>query len=204
MCSKTRALTLLACLAWCSTGAASCSRTPDEPEPSTTADTADTADQRKKTLRWTVPAGWVTERTANRGPYRAKYRVPQIGDDKLNAEVLVTYLGKGKKARLDSHFTEWFGEFDGDPAKTAARQDFVVGAIKVRTAEVAGTYKYAMGPKMGPKKRHAAHIIKRGWRGIAAGIKTPRRGNWWFKLVGPDDTVAAAKPAFFQLLRSVR
>ena len=47
-------------------------------------------------------------------------------------------------------------------------------------------------------------MLKEDWRAIAAGVETKDRGNWYFQLVGPNDTVLAARSSFHDMLRSLR
>jgi hypothetical protein len=35
-------------------------------------------------------------------------------------------------------------------------------------------------------------------------VRTKDRGNWFFKLVGPDETVQAARSAFRRMVESAR
>ena len=79
-----------------------------------------------------------------------------------------------------------------------------VREFQIRIVEIGATYRFPMGPAAGPNKKHAAHVIKEGWRGIAAGVVTPDRGNWFFRLVGPNDSVAATRSAFITLLESLQ
>ena len=79
-----------------------------------------------------------------------------------------------------------------------------VGSFKVETVEVKGTYKIDLGPKLGPGKRPPAQMVRENYRLVGAVVKTPDRGNWFFKMVGPDESVLAAKSAFRAMLESVR
>ncbi len=188
----------VAMLALSLAAASSCSRSPAAPEP----EAKRAVMPASKKLSWTVPAIWTTEKTAKRGLYRAKYKIPIAGNAKHPADLLVTHIGKISKAELDAKFTELIAEFES-PSEHPRRKSFDVGGIAVRMEEIAGTYKFPMGPAVGPKKKHAAHMLKKEWRGIGASAKTATRETWFFKLVGPDDAVQAARSAFENMLRSI-
>jgi hypothetical protein len=47
-------------------------------------------------------------------------------------------------------------------------------------------------------------MVKENWRLLGAVVKTPDRGNWFFKLVGPNETVQAARATFRTLIESAR
>ncbi len=45
-------------------------------------------------------------------------------------------------------------------------------------------------------------MVKKDFRMVGAFVKSPKKGNWFFRLVGPDQTVLAAKDAFLQMIKS--
>lgn len=155
-------------------------------------------------LTWTVPAGWATEKVAERGLYRAKYTAAPIGNDKERAETLVRYLGRESQVDIPAELRKWMGEFDGDVGATAKREQARVGDIQVEIVEAAGTYKVGMGPPMGPKGKYAAYVVKEGWRSVAAMAVAPGKGVWFFRLVGPDETVQSARSELLGMLRSLK
>jgi hypothetical protein len=179
----------------------SCSRTPDEPNPPPSTVTSAPA---LKPLAWTVPGAWTALDAPRSGPKKAAYRTTKAGDDKEEAQVEVFFHGTGAAGDPDKRFKEWFEQFDGDVGKGAARERFKAGTLEVETVEVSGTYKIALGPPVGPKKQAPMQMVKQGYRLLGAVVKTPDRGNWFFKLAGPDDTVKAARDAFRGMLESAQ
>jgi hypothetical protein len=158
----------------------------------------------RRPLEWETPAGWNVERTAERGSYRLKAQVPPVGNDKAPADFLARVVGRSDGVDADAELSAFFREFDGDVGSRARREALDAGGMAVRVVEVAGDYKQPMGPPMGPRGKHAAYVIQRGWRGIAAVAATPQRDVWLFRLVGPSDTVESARSAMHALLRSLR
>jgi hypothetical protein len=144
------------------------------------------------------------ERVADHGLYRAKYTVPKAGDAKLTSEVMVTRVDAETNASLAKTMADFVSLFDGSDESPPKPEHFRVGEFEVTWVELAGTYRFPMGPPVGPQKRAAAHLLKENWRGIAAGVKTNDRGSWFFRLVGPDDSVAAARSAFRGMIESVK
>lgn len=183
--------------------APACEQAPPEPLPASVGTRTRTA-PRDPGWTWTVPASWTTEKTATSGRYRAKYRVPPAGDDVHPAEVLVERVGRGSAEDLDESLRRWRDAFESLAPETGREDQLTAGGVRIRMVELAGTYKFPMGPPLGPGGRHAAHVLKPGWRGIGAGVHTPRGELFWFRLVGPDDTVAAARSAMLALLKSIR
>jgi hypothetical protein len=173
----------------------------DEPAPSPRRSTLQQSAKPIKTLTWTPPPTWNVERTAQRGEYRAKYSIPTAGDAKHPAELLVSKIGS---ASVDEKLSALLAEFEGEGVKKATREEMKVGDYTVKILEVGATYKFPMGPPMGPKGKRAAHVIKENWRALAAGVETNDRGNWFFRLVGPNDTVEGARSAFIAMMKGLK
>jgi hypothetical protein len=186
------------------TGLLGCSRAPAEPERDPAPAAAESAAPLVTPLTWEVPGSWTVLTGPRSGPRKAGYKPPKAGDDKEDAEVSVLFFGTGALGDPDKSFNEWFSEFDGDLGKTAKRESFEVRGMKVETVEVVGTYKIALGPKVGPKKKAPMQMVKEGWRLVGAVVKTPDRGNWFFKMVGPDETVQSARSGFRSMLDSAK
>lgn len=182
---------------------AACNRAPAEPEG--TAAPAETSSPAVAPLQFDVPGTWTLVTEGQRsGSTKAHYKIPKAGNDKEEAEMTVLFYGTGSRGDVEKRFTEWFGEFDGNVGETAKRENFEVRGMKVELADTSGTFKIALGPKVGPNKKSAMQMVKQDFRLIAAVVKTPDRGNWFFKLVGPNETVQAAKSTFRTLLESAR
>ena len=76
--------------------------------------------------------------------------------------------------------------------------------FEVETFEARGTYKLNMGKFHPGMKRSPVQMVKENFRMVGAVVKTKDRGNWFFRLVGPDETVRSSREAFLEMLRSVR
>ena len=183
--------------------APACNSSPAEPESS--AAPAESSAPAVAPLAWEAPGTWTLVTEGQRsGPKKAVYKLPKAGNDKEEAELTVFFFGTGSEGDVSKRFSEWFGEFDGKIGETAQRESFEVRGMKVELADAAGTFKIALGPKVGPNKKAPMQMVKENWRILAAVVKTPDRGNWFFKLVGPNETVQAARPTFRTLLESAR
>jgi hypothetical protein len=188
-----------------------CNPSPAEPTPTPTASAGPaqpaatvTDEPAPKELGWSPPPGWTIDKAADAKDARVRYTIPPVGNDAEPAELQVRFLGRGAQADFDGAVSEWAREFDGNVAADATRQQFDVGSIHLRTVEIAGTYQKPLGPPLGPGKRAAAYQIKKGWRSILGAADAGSRGVWLFRLLGPDDTVQAARSGMDSLLRSVR
>jgi hypothetical protein len=155
-------------------------------------------------LLFDTPGGWTKLEAPPRGPKKASYRIDKVGNDKEEAEMNVFFFGTGAKGDPAPLYKEWFAQFDGDVGATAAREQLDVKGFKVDTVEVSGTYKIALAPPPRGRKQAPVQMVKNGWRLYGAVVKTPDRGNWFFKITGPDETVQASKSAFRAMLETLR
>lgn len=179
-----------------------CSRAPAEPDPPASAGIA--AAPAVSPLQWTVASSWTILDVPKSAPQKAGYRIPQVGNDKEEATLEVFFFGTGAEGSPEKQFSAWFKQFDGDVGPTAKRDKFSTGPLEIETIEVSGTYKIPLGPAMGPKKRSPMQMVKENFRLLGAVVKTPDRGNWFFKLAGPNDTVEAARGAWRTVLESAK
>jgi hypothetical protein len=134
------------------------------------------------TLRWAAPAGW--EAAPNASPIRlATYRSGAV-------ELTVSRAG----GSTDANLSRWVGQFD--QAGPDTRHERTVDGLHVTTLEVSGTYEGGMTPG-GSEHAHPA------WSLLGAVVETSGP-SYFFKLVGPESEVRAARPAFDGLLTSLR
>jgi hypothetical protein len=186
---------LIAALAACSSAPAE----PDKPASSSATTTPAVAP-----LQWDAPGSWTKLPTPPSGPKKAAYRIDKVGNDKEEAEMHVFFFGTGSKGDPAANFKEWFDLFDGKVGETAAREQLEIRGFKVETVEVSGTYKIALTPPKKGMKQAPVQMVKNNWRLYGAVVKTPDRGNWFFRLAGPDETVQSAKSAFRAMLETIR
>jgi hypothetical protein len=174
---------------------AACSKTTPEPERSKDREAPVSSAPK---LSWQAPASWQLEKAAGSGHYRAKYTIPAQGDAPHPAELLITSHGTGPAEELEKPLAELKRDFEGPSAANASTSTRTHRGFEIHELEVAGTYKFPMGPKVG--KRPAAQVMKENWRALGASVRAPNGELWFFRLVGPEDTVQAARSAFRSML----
>jgi hypothetical protein len=149
-------------------------------------------------LRFSVPADW-TRVPAPSDMRAAQFRVPHTGNDAEDGELVLFFFGRGQGGSADQNVARWTGQFtqpDGKPSTDAAVVTIrTVNGLKQTSVDVGGTYKPA--PMGG-----AGGADKPGWRLLGAVVEGDG-GPWFWRLTGPDATVAAAKPRFEALLASL-
>lgn len=148
-------------------------------------------------LSWTAPAEW---KVGEERPMRVvTYTIPAAKGDTESAELAVFYFGKGQGGAVDANIKRWVAQFqrpDGSPAeKDAKTKQEKIAGLPVTTLDVKGTYQG--GPMMGPA------TPKPGFRLLGAIVEGPE-GAVFFKLTGPEKTVAAAEKPFRKLLEGMK
>jgi hypothetical protein len=183
---------------------AACSRAPAEPEKTVSSASAAPTTPAVAPLLWDAPGSWTKLPVPPSGAKKAAYRIEKVGNDKEEAEMNVFFLGTGSKGDPAGVLKEWFGQFDGDAAATARREQLDVKGFQVEAVEVAGTFKIGLTPPARGHKQPPVQMVKNNWRLHGAIVKTTDRGNWFFKLTGPDETVQSARSAFRVMLGTLR
>ena len=149
-------------------------------------------------LEYTVPPGWVTETPASSNR-KAQYRLPCVPGDVEDGEVVVYYF-QGGGGTAQANVDRWIGQFslpDGKSAAGSAQTESLrVDGIPITQVDVSGTYSGSMMPmqQVAPKAQ---------FRMLAA-IAEAGNGPWFFKLTGPEKTVARWEPSFKSLLNSIK
>lgn len=145
-----------------------------------------------------VPEGW-QEKATKGGMRAAEMTIP--GDGGKDAELVIYYFGTGGAGGVDANLERWYGQFE-QPDKSsskdkAKREEKTVDGLKVTLVKVNGTYIAAMQPGAADKHNEP------GWGMLAAIIETDA-GPYYFKLIGPDKTLAASDKAFNLMIDSIK
>jgi hypothetical protein len=150
-------------------------------------------------LTWTAPTGWAPQ--GERPMRAATYLIPSPKPNTDPAELAIFYFGPGQGGAVDANVKRWIGQFQKPDGTSVTEKDSKtkkeqLNGLSVTTVEVKGTYSGG-GPTMGPTAPHA------GWRLLGAIVEGPQ-GPLFFKLTGPENTVAGAEKGFRKLLESVK
>ncbi len=142
-----------------------------------------------KDLAWDPPAAWTV--AANPSSMRkATYKIAKAKGDAEDAEVSVSQAG----GALDANLDRWSHQFKEAPTpKTEAR---TVSGLRVTIVEIKGTWNGSGmpgAPAAGPKEHYMM-------LSAIAETETP----YFFKVVGPEKTVLAARADFDKMVASFR
>jgi hypothetical protein len=141
-------------------------------------------------LAWDVPAKWTTAPNAST-MRKATYKIGKTAGDADDPEMSVMQAGGG----LDANIDRWAGQFGG--TKDVKRTKVKAGSFDVTVVEIKGTFAGSGmpgAPAAGPKEHWAL------LGAIVEGVDPP----YFFKMTGPEKSVAAARPDFDKLVASLR
>ena len=164
---------------------------PPAHQPVVGAPAGETARQSPSRLAFALPAAWVKEPPSS-GMRLSHAKNPGPPGP---AEFAIFYFGAGGGGSADANIDRWIGQID-QPAAPPKRGSFATHGLGVTWVEVAGTMKpstIGMGPA----------TAQPGSRLLGAVVEGPG-GPWFVKVIGPDATVAAARPAFLEMLHGLR
>ncbi len=153
-----------------------------------------------KVLQYTVPKAWKAEAPASR-MRKAQFALPGKGEEK--AELVVYYFGKGQGGPIADNLSRWrkmFVDQDGKPVGEDAvkEEKFKANGLDVTVLDVTGVYQAAMMPGVTPTTSTHGN-----YRMLAAIVETPD-GPWFFKAIGPAETIGAQRDNFMQFMHSVK
>ncbi|HPB96447.1 MAG TPA: hypothetical protein PLV85_09785 [Polyangiaceae bacterium] len=150
--------------------------------------------QGEASVTWDVPSDWVQVPVSS--PMRlSEYRVDSSKPGGEPAELSIFHLGPSA-LRVDETLDRWASSFEGQQTTRSRRQ---VGSMPVYIVEVSGTYRESeMGLEPGVEPRSHS-----SWALIGAIVVAPV-GPFYFKLLGPRDTVHSSREGFVHMLDSMR
>jgi len=145
-------------------------------------------------------AGWQTA-TPTSIMRKAQFTLPRAAGDGEDAELVVFYFGADQGGSVEDNLNRWYTQFSqpdgGSSAEkaTVAREE--VDGMNLTTVDLSGTYVAPVMP--GSEEQYD----KPDFRMIAAVLETSQ-GPYFFKLVGPEQTVAQWAKSFGQFMKSAK
>jgi hypothetical protein len=147
-------------------------------------------------VKFDAPKSWKSGKPSSQMRL-AQFKVgPEKGDEDAAELVLFAFPGGG--GPVQANLDRWAQQFEGkDGNAVKIKTDTRKGKnTEVTYAEASGRYVAAVTPG-GQEK-----FDKPGWMLLGAIVQTDDTG-YFFKMVGPEKTMTAAKPAFEALIKSI-
>lgn len=147
-------------------------------------------------ITFEVPKDWKSGKPSSSMRLAQMKVGPEKGDDDAAELVLFAFAGGG--GSVDANLARWKAQFEGKDGKAPEMTtDTRKGKnVDVTFAETAGRFVAAMTPGS-PEKNDKAN-----WRLLGAIVQSGDTG-YYFKMVGPEKTMRAAKPAFEAMVKTI-
>jgi hypothetical protein len=131
---------------------------------------------------------------------KAQFTLPRVADDAEDAELAVFYFGPGQGGSVEANLQRWYGQFSQPDSSASAEKaktaNEVVDGMNLTTVDLSGTYVGSMMP--GAEAQN-----KPNFRMLAAVLETSQ-GPYFFKLVGPEKTIAHWANSFSEFVKSAK
>jgi hypothetical protein len=149
-------------------------------------------------VSWTPPARWKDNPGSGSSMRAATYLIPAAAGDSEGAECAVfKNIGGGVAANI-KRWIDQFEQADGSSSDAKAKQKKeTINGLSVTTVDLTGTFKGGGMMMGGPTAK------KPGYRLLGAIVESSQ-GEIFFKLTGPEKTIAAAQSEFRSLLSSIK
>ena len=129
-----------------------------------------------------------------------EFQIPRVPGDAEDGELVIFYFG-GSGGGVDANLERWIGQMEQPDGRSsfevASTVGFDTNGLDVTLLDVQGTYVAAVSPGS------ATRFNKPKFRLLAAVVETSI-GPFFFKLTGPERTIARWDNQFSAFLRTVR
>ena len=144
------------------------------------------AQDEAKTLQFEAPKEWVKETPSNT-MRKAQYKVPDKEKKSKDAELLLFYFG-ANSGTIPMNLKRWAGQM----GQTEAKPETIEGKCKITLVDLKGVYTEGQGKDPLPDARMLAAVVE------------TESGPWYFKMVGPAETVGDWREALITLLKAAK
>lgn len=147
-----------------------------------------------------VPTTWKMPAKRRSRIIEREYQIPAAKGDKTPGRLTMMQAMGSLKLNID----RWYGQFtqpDGKPTKDVAKvKEMKVNGQNVTVVDISGTFSETMGggPFSGGKT-----VTREGYRMLGGIVQAKGVGQYFFKLYGPEKTVAEAEKGYIAMLKSV-
>jgi len=147
-------------------------------------------------MSYTTPTGWIREDPTS-DHRMIQYRLPGENKEAGDARIVVYYFGKAGTGEVDANIDRWASQFrqpDGRPSiEVAVVEHHEASGLVVHTIQVDGTYT-AMSA--------TGERLDQPDRSLHAAVVYTEAGPYYFKVVGPTETLQRWDASYKFLLAS--
>jgi len=125
-----------------------------------------------------------------------EFSIPPAEGDENEARLTIMNAG----GSIEANIQRWVGQFSqqdgGSTAERTKSEETTVAGCTVHIVDISGTFADRRGP-------FAPAVKRPKYRMLAAIVETKNVGNYFFKLVGPQKTMAANEEKFKKMIGSL-
>ena len=147
-------------------------------------------------LRMQVPSTWVIQQPRVR-IIEHEFLLPKAEGDSNDGRLTIMGAGGSVQANLD----RWIKQFKDPKVKKTEGDEIAkkmtIDGQTVHVVDISGTYRDQRGP-------FAPATMCENYRMLGAIIETDKRGRYFCKCYGPEQTIAAYEQAFLDMLKSLK
>jgi hypothetical protein len=148
------------------------------------------------------PGEWIEEKPTINLRYK-QFRLPAVGNDKENGEMVIFFFGSGQGGSAEENMKRWKGFFAPPEGKkiddVAKIEKLKISGVDATYLDVHGTY-LARFPPNDPK----AKVTRKPNYRMLGVVFESKEGPYFFRLLGPADTVAHYKKGFDDWLKAFK
>jgi hypothetical protein len=147
-------------------------------------------------LKSRTPAAWVEEKPTTKLRLK-QFKLPKVGEDKEDAQLLVIYL-EGSGGSAEDNVNRWKDQFIPPKGKSidevAKVEKLQVSGVPAVYVDIQGTYKGQAFEKAPPKPDYRMLAVYWG----------SKKGPYFIRLTGPAKTVEHHKKGFDEWLKGFK
>jgi hypothetical protein len=146
-------------------------------------------------LKFSIPPDWIRE-DPSQSSQHSRYRLSHAAGDTDDAELIITFSGD-ENASVQKAIDAWTAQFER-PDGTVAPCQIVrreVNGIPLTVLDSTGTYIPQNGTGTAKKGKSRYRML--------AAIAETEHGPWFFRLIGPGNTVSVWEPSFQSFLDTI-
>jgi hypothetical protein len=140
-------------------------------------------------IKLNVPESWKSKDT-NSNMHLMQFSIPKGEGDKDDTEVSLWYFGLNGAGSVNENFQRWIDEFDPKDRKLKITTGKCPGGEYI-LMDISGTWDRKVPTPQGGLK-----VVHTTGREIAVAVTAPHSGDYFYRLMGPETTVAANVDAF--------
>jgi hypothetical protein len=154
----------------------------------------------KTGFNYQVPGEWISEKPQS-AMRKAQFRLP--GVDGFEDAIMSVFVFPGTGGSVDANLQRWYGQFKQPDGSSSAEKAVIrkktVDNLPVTVVYLTGTYLKSVSPRM-----MRGEIEEKTEFAMLAAIAETENDPWFFKAVGPQQTIDEHRARFDEFVQSFK